>query len=108
MTTTTTPQRVQGAKRPGSRRRLPVRRRAHSLAGTLGITYWASKRTGTTAEFYSAGRSITGFQNGWAVAGDTPAFSQARSMQNLCPIGFGAVMPFPFPSLEAPTPRMTA
>ena len=37
---------------------------------TLGITYWASKRTGSTAEFYSAGRSITGFQNGWAVAGD--------------------------------------
>ncbi len=37
---------------------------------TLGITYWASKRTGTAAEFYSAGRSITGFQNGWAVAGD--------------------------------------
>ncbi|HEX7240447.1 MAG TPA: cation acetate symporter [Longimicrobiaceae bacterium] len=37
---------------------------------TLGITYWASKRTQTTAEFYSAGRSITGFQNGWAVAGD--------------------------------------
>ena len=40
------------------------------IAVTLGITYWASKRTGTTAEFYSAGRSITGFQNGWAVAGD--------------------------------------
>jgi hypothetical protein len=38
---------------------------------TLGITYWASKRTGTAAEFYSAGRSITGFQNGWAVAGTT-------------------------------------
>ncbi|HYJ81040.1 MAG TPA: cation acetate symporter [Longimicrobiaceae bacterium] len=37
---------------------------------TLGITYWASRRTRTTAEFYSAGRSITGFQNGWAVAGD--------------------------------------
>src|SRR5687768_12436658 len=37
---------------------------------TLGITYWASRRTATTAEFYSAGRSITGFQNGWAVAGD--------------------------------------
>jgi len=37
---------------------------------TLGITYWASRRTGTTTEFYSAGRSITGFQNGWAVAGD--------------------------------------
>ena len=37
---------------------------------TLGITFWASRRTRTTAEFYSAGRSITGFQNGWAVAGD--------------------------------------
>lgn len=37
---------------------------------TLGITYWASRRTATTTEFYSAGRSITGFQNGWAVAGD--------------------------------------
>ncbi|HVG45958.1 MAG TPA: hypothetical protein VM890_14550, partial [Longimicrobium sp.] len=37
---------------------------------TLGITFWASRRTHTTAEFYSAGRSITGFQNGWAVAGD--------------------------------------
>jgi cation/acetate symporter len=40
------------------------------IAVTLGITYWASRRTHTTAEFYSAGRSITGFQNGWAVAGD--------------------------------------
>jgi cation/acetate symporter len=40
------------------------------VALTLGITFWASKRTKTTAEFYSAGRSITGFQNGWAVAGD--------------------------------------
>src|SRR4028119_2528253 len=37
---------------------------------TLGITYWASKRTATTAEFYSAGRSITGVQDGWAGAGD--------------------------------------
>jgi cation/acetate symporter len=37
---------------------------------TLGITYWASRRTATTTEFYSAGRTITGFQNGWAVAGD--------------------------------------
>ncbi len=37
---------------------------------TLGITYWASRRTRTAAEFYAAGRQITGFQNGWAVAGD--------------------------------------
>src|SRR6266542_2904640 len=40
------------------------------IAITLGITYWASRRTKTTTEFYAAGRSITGFQNGWAVAGD--------------------------------------
>ncbi|HEX5724973.1 MAG TPA: cation acetate symporter [Longimicrobiaceae bacterium] len=40
------------------------------IAITLAITGWASRRTRTTAEFYSAGRTITGFQNGWAVAGD--------------------------------------
>ncbi len=40
------------------------------IALTLGITYWASSRNKTAREFYSAGRSITGFQNGWAVAGD--------------------------------------
>jgi cation/acetate symporter len=37
---------------------------------TLGITVWAARRTATTTDFYSAGRRITGFQNGWAVAGD--------------------------------------
>jgi len=37
---------------------------------TLLITYWAAKRTRTTKEFYAAGRSITGFQNGLALAGD--------------------------------------
>lgn len=37
---------------------------------TLGITYWASGYTKTTRAFYSAERQITGFQNGWAVAGD--------------------------------------
>lgn len=40
------------------------------VAATLYITYWAAKRTRTTAEFYAAGRSITGFQNGLALAGD--------------------------------------
>src|SRR5512147_2617184 len=37
---------------------------------TLGITYWAAKRTKTTKQYYAAGRSITGFQNGLALAGD--------------------------------------
>jgi cation/acetate symporter len=40
------------------------------LAVTLGITYWASKRTSTTTEFWAAGRGITGAQNGFAIAGD--------------------------------------
>jgi cation/acetate symporter len=37
---------------------------------TLVITWWAAKRTKTTSEFYAAGRSVTGFQNGLALAGD--------------------------------------
>lgn len=37
---------------------------------TLGITYWAARKTKTTSEFYAAGRSISGFQNGMALAGD--------------------------------------
>src|SRR5208282_6112483 len=37
---------------------------------TLGITYWAARRTRTTEEFYAAGRGVTGFQNGLALAGD--------------------------------------
>jgi hypothetical protein len=40
------------------------------LAVTLGITYWASKRATGTDGFWAAGRSITGFQNGSAIAGD--------------------------------------
>ncbi len=40
------------------------------VISTLVITYWAAKRTRTTKDFYAAGRSITGFQNGLALAGD--------------------------------------
>ena len=34
------------------------------VGATLGITYWAAKRTRTAREFYTAGGGITGFQNG--------------------------------------------
>ncbi len=37
---------------------------------TLVITYWAATRTKTASDFYAAGRGITGFQNGMAIAGD--------------------------------------
>jgi cation/acetate symporter len=40
------------------------------VLATLGITYWASSRTKSTADFYTAGGGITGFQNGMAIAGD--------------------------------------
>jgi len=40
------------------------------VLATLGITYWASTRTKSTADFYTAGGGITGFQNGMAIAGD--------------------------------------
>ena len=37
---------------------------------TLGITFWAAKRTRTTEQFYAAGRTISAGQNGFALAGD--------------------------------------
>lgn len=40
------------------------------VAITLGISYWASKRTQSSKDFYTAGGEITGLQNGTAIAGD--------------------------------------
>ncbi|MGL5007268.1 MAG: cation acetate symporter [Plesiomonas sp.] len=40
------------------------------VGATLCITYWASKRNRSTADYYAAGGRITGFQNGLAIAGD--------------------------------------
>jgi cation/acetate symporter len=40
------------------------------VAITLYITYWAAKKTKTSSGFYAADRSISGFQNGLALAGD--------------------------------------
>jgi cation/acetate symporter len=40
------------------------------VAITLGITIWAARQTRTTVQFYAAGRKITGWQNGLAIAGD--------------------------------------
>ena len=49
---------------------LPLTVFAVVLAITLGVTYWASKRTSTATEFWAAGRGVTGLQNGFAIAGD--------------------------------------
>ena len=40
------------------------------VALTLVITYFASRRTKTSSDFYTADGSLTGAQNGWAIAGD--------------------------------------
>jgi len=40
------------------------------LLATLFITYWAAKRTSTTADFYAADGKLTAAQNGIALAGD--------------------------------------
>ncbi len=37
---------------------------------TLGITYWAAKRTRSVKQFYAAGRSVSALQNGLALSGD--------------------------------------
>src|SRR3989449_3458511 len=40
------------------------------IAVTLGITYWAARRSSGANNYFAAGRRITGWQNGIAVAGD--------------------------------------
>src|ERR1700759_3721198 len=37
---------------------------------TLIITYWSARRTSGASAYFAAGRRITGWQNGLAVAGD--------------------------------------
>ncbi|MGI8646420.1 MAG: solute symporter family protein [Nocardioides sp.] len=40
------------------------------VALTVGITFWASRQSSGTADFYAGGRSFSGFQNGLAISGD--------------------------------------
>jgi cation/acetate symporter len=40
------------------------------VAATLVITYFAARKSKSASQFYAAGRSVTGFQNGLALAGD--------------------------------------
>ena len=50
------------------------------VASTLAITYWAGKRSRGTSAYFAAGRRITAWQNGFAVAGD---FMSAASFLGL-------------------------
>ncbi|MCB1228336.1 MAG: cation acetate symporter, partial [Verrucomicrobiales bacterium] len=40
------------------------------VAATLGITFWAARKATGASAYFAAGRNITGWQNGLAVAGD--------------------------------------
>jgi cation/acetate symporter len=40
------------------------------VAVSLLVTWWAARRTRSAREFYAAGRSVSAFQNGLALAGD--------------------------------------
>ena len=40
------------------------------IAFTMFVTYLAAKRAKSASQFYAAGRSVSGIQNGWAIAGD--------------------------------------
>ncbi len=57
------------------------------VAATLGITFWAARRTKSTKDFYAAGGSITGLQNGLAIAGD---FMSAASFLGISGLVFAS------------------
>ncbi len=50
---------------------------------TLVITWWASRRTQSTHDFYTAGGGISGFQNGLAIAGDYMSASTLLGLSSL-------------------------
>ena len=55
------------------------------IAMSLGVTWWAARRTRSTDEFYTAGSKITGMQNGLALAGD---FMSAATFLGLTGLAF--------------------
>ncbi len=61
---------AQTAPKVGSPDSVAIAFFAGFITLTLGITYWAARRTNTAEEFYAAGRSVTAGQNGFALAGD--------------------------------------
>jgi cation/acetate symporter len=60
---------------------------------TMYIVYWAAKRTKTTADFYAARGAITGWQNGWAIAGDYMSAASFLGIAGLiCLYGYDGFM----------------
>ena len=57
------------------------------IVSTLLITRWAARRTHSRSEFYAAGSSITGTQNGLAIAGDFMSASTILGVAGLAFMG---------------------
>ncbi len=57
------------------------------IAITLAITRWAARRTHSRSEFYTAGNSISGTQNGFAIAGDFMSASTILGVAGLMFLG---------------------
>jgi cation/acetate symporter len=53
------------------------------IAITLAVVIWAAKNTTTASDFYAAGGGITGWQNGWAIAGDYMSAASFLGMSGL-------------------------
>ena len=54
---------------------------------SMGITYWASSRTKSTSDFYTAGGGITGMQNGLAIAGDCLLYTSGQGLEGAAVTG---------------------
>lgn len=54
---------------------------------TLGISFWASKRTKSSATFYNAGGNISAAQNGTAIAGDFMSAASFLGISGLIYLG---------------------
>jgi cation/acetate symporter len=60
---------------------------------TLGITYWAAKRTKSAQEYYAAGRSVSALQNGFALAGDYMSAASFLGIAGMCALrGFDGMI----------------
>jgi cation/acetate symporter len=56
------------------------------VLATLGITWWAARRTRTANDFFAAGGGISGFRNGLAIAGD---YMSAATLLGACALVYG-------------------
>jgi cation/acetate symporter len=57
------------------------------VGATLFISYWSSKRTNSSKDFYTAGGEISGLQNGTAIAGDFMSAASFLGITGLIFIG---------------------